>query len=95
MSELVERLRTVREKIIRITEERRLLRERIAALGATERERIQQLDVLQARVAELEKENEVLRASRSPQASTDTLGTKQRIDELVNEIDRCLELLNT
>ncbi|MCB9169119.1 MAG: hypothetical protein H6594_02075 [Flavobacteriales bacterium] len=95
MSELVERLRSIREKMVRVIEERRELRERLAALNATDRERIQQLDVLRARVAELEKENEVLRASRTPRTGPDTLGTKQRIDELVNEIDHCLELLNT
>ncbi len=47
--------------------------------------------VLQARIAELEKENEVLRSARATAA--DRSGTKERIDELVSEIDRCLALL--
>jgi hypothetical protein len=45
-------------------------------------------------VNELEKENEVLRDSaRSAQSAKADPGPKERIDRLVAEIDRCLELL--
>lgn len=56
-------------------------------------------EVLRARIMELEQENEVLRAVKAtPQDKSgvagDRTGSKERIDELVIEIDRCLALLN-
>lgn len=56
-------------------------------------------DVLRARIAELEQENEVLRtvkatAPAEPGNAGDRSGSKERIDELVIEIDRCLALLH-
>jgi hypothetical protein len=48
--------------------------------------------VLQQRVAELEKENEVLRNTKAAHEAA-VPGAKERIDELVQEIDRCLELI--
>jgi hypothetical protein len=56
-------------------------------------------EVLRARITELEQENEVLRAVKaanleSSGAVNDRSGSKERIDELVIEIDRCLALLN-
>jgi cell division protein FtsB len=50
-------------------------------------------EVLQARVTELEHENEVLRTVKAAPAASDRSGSKERIDELVIEIDRCLALL--
>jgi hypothetical protein len=45
-------------------------------------------------VAELERENGVLRKARSAEQGAAAAGTKERIDELVHEIDRCLALLS-
>jgi hypothetical protein len=50
-------------------------------------------EVLQARLSELEQENEVLRTVKAAPAASDRSGSKERIDELVIEIDRCLALL--
>lgn len=50
-------------------------------------------EVLRARLTELEQENEVLRTVKAAPASGDRSGSKERIDELVIEIDRCLALL--
>jgi hypothetical protein len=44
-------------------------------------------------VAGLEQENEVIRMARSLPAGQGREEAKQRIDELVDEIDRCLRLI--
>lgn len=74
-------------------------RERMtAAIEASEkhaREANREKDVLKARIKELEQENEALRkAAASKVETTGREGTKEKIDELVNEIDQCLALLN-
>lgn len=51
-------------------------------------------EVLRARITELEQENEVLRAVKATPVARDRSGSKERIDELVIEIDRCLALLH-
>jgi len=55
-------------------------------------------EVLRARITELEQENEVLRTVKAAtpersESANDRSGSKERIDELVIEIDRCLALL--
>ena len=51
-------------------------------------------EMLKARVAELERENEVLRSTKSAESKLGDPGTKEKIDELVNEIDRGLALIS-
>ena len=94
MSEQAERLRSVYEKVEVLLQQRNDLRAQLDRIGSAERQQGQRLAVLEARVAELEKENEVLRTSKPSNEGEGVQGTKQRIDELVNEIDRCLALLN-
>ena len=91
MSELAERIRAARTQVQALHRDRA----RAASLEAELRDRQRAADVLQARIAELERENEVLRSAKAaPPVAIDRSGTKERIDELVNEIDRCLALLN-
>ncbi|MBK6628086.1 MAG: hypothetical protein IPJ87_08015 [Flavobacteriales bacterium] len=94
MSELVERLRSVHDRVAQLLRQHRELRAQLDRIGSSERESGQRIAVLETRIAELEKENEVLRTAKARQGSEEGQGTKQRIDELVNEIDRCLALLN-
>ncbi|MBV6405116.1 MAG: hypothetical protein IT228_15050 [Flavobacteriales bacterium] len=94
MSDLVERLRTVHDRVAQLLRQYRELRAQVDRVGSAERELVQRVAVLEARIAELEKENEVLRTFQARQGAGEGQGTKQRIDELVNEIDHCLALLN-
>lgn len=69
----------------------------LSALGAAEariRERERENDVLNARIKELEQEVEVLRHAKAAAVAPEREGTKEKINELVHEIDRCLALLN-
>lgn len=94
MSELVERIRSARTTVQRLKSERTRAQATISAMESDLRDRRRAEDVLHARIAELERENEVLRSVKAAPAADDRSGTKEKIDELVQEIDRCLALLN-
>jgi hypothetical protein len=49
--------------------------------------------VLKARIRDMEQEIADLRAAHQAQLAERRAGTKEKIDELVIEIDRCLALL--
>ncbi|HMU14203.1 MAG: hypothetical protein JST41_04055 [Bacteroidetes bacterium] len=97
MSDLAPRLRQVHARVEGLLKDR----DRSASehLGLVEqlRELKRSDEVLRARIEELEREIAVLRAVQTVPhgngATGDRSGTKERIDELVSEIDRCLALL--
>jgi chromosome segregation ATPase len=93
MNTLTDRLLAIQEKMTRLMRDHEILRRKASELDAEARESHRKAEVLKARVAELERENEVLRQGRSAGGGTTGPGTKERIDELVNEIDQCLALL--
>ncbi len=95
MSTLIERLNAVKEHVTRLVQEHDRLRERITVYEREAQEHRRMSDVLNTRISELERENEVLReAAEQAKSLSARPGSKERIDELVAEIDRCLELLN-
>ena len=93
MNTLTDRLHTVQERVARLVRDHKTLRERAAELETASREHQRTSEVLSARVAELERENEVLRKAKPAINGPSVPGTKERIDELVHEIDRCLALI--
>ena len=93
MSTLTDRLQQVQEHVARLVNEHKSLRERAVELETSSRDHQRTNEVLTARVAELERENEVLRKTRPVENELSAPGAKERIDELVNEIDRCLALI--
>jgi chromosome segregation ATPase len=93
MTTLTDRLHKVQEQVARLVSEHKALRERATELETASRDHQRTSEVLTARVAELEKENEVLRKVKSEHEGLVGTGSKERIDELVNEIDRCLALI--
>lgn len=95
MSELAERIRNVHTHVERLLHERDRLTGTTASLEADLREHQRNSDVLNARLEEMERENEVLRAVKHTPSVDHGTGTKERIDDLVIEIDRCLALLTT
>lgn len=94
MEGLLERLGEARAKVRGLWEERARTGTAMAEFEARSRRWNREADVLKARIQELEQENEVLRTAKSPQSGGEREGTKEQIDELVNEIDQCLALLN-
>lgn len=93
MNTLTDRLHKVQEQVARVVSEHKALRIRAAELETANHDHQRTAQVLTARVSELEKENEVLRKVKSEHEGLVGTGSKERIDELVNEIDRCLALI--
>lgn len=93
MGEWADRISKARTRVGELLADQDQLKATATKLEAELRERERTLEVLKARVTELERENEVLRTVRPAARTADRAGTKERIDELVHEIDRCLELL--
>lgn len=95
MNTLTDRLQAIQERVTRLVRDHEQLRKKATDLDAEARDNHRKAEVLKARVAELERENEVLRKGRSTDGGTNAPGTKERIDELVHEIDHCLALLKS
>lgn len=87
------RLTTILYQTERLVAERNELKARVQRLDGELGDLRRSEEVLRARVAELERENGVLRKARSAEQGVAAAGTKERIDELVQEIDRCLALI--
>jgi predicted RNase H-like nuclease (RuvC/YqgF family) len=94
MNTQVERLQAAQAQVSRFTREHVALRKRVVSLESDVQDHQRMVDMLKARVSELERENEVLRSAKSAESRQGDPGTKEKIDELVNEIDRCLALIN-
>jgi len=94
MNTMTDRLRAAQERITRLIREYDTLRKRTAELEAEAHDHQRMDEVLKARVEELERENEVLRKAKPAASGSSEPGTKEKIDELVHEIDRCLALIN-
>ncbi len=94
MNTLVERLQAAKEQLSRFSRAHADLRQRAHSLESQVQDHRRMADMLKARVAELERENEVLRSTKAAESRLGDPGTKEKIDELVNEIDRCLALIS-
>lgn len=94
MRTLTERLHAVHLRVDRLVKDHRKLVEEHTALESRTHEHQRTMEVLRARVAELERENEVLQRARNAEGRTPAPVQKEKIDELVHEIDRCLALMN-
>jgi chromosome segregation ATPase len=95
MTTLHSRLDAIKEQVARLVRSHEELLARVAEQEKEVREQQHTCAMLRARVTELERENEGLRkAERTTGGGAAAPGSKERIDELVAEIDRCLELLN-
>lgn len=94
MSELIDRLRGIQGKVTKLIKERDELMQRVTKLIAEQRDQGSMTATLNTRIAALERENEVLRTASSFKGEEQGRPeAKQRIDELVKEIDGCLALL--
>jgi chromosome segregation ATPase len=94
MKTLADRLHAAHEQVSRIVRDQAALRKRVVDLEQQVQDSQRLSEVLKARVAELEREIEVLRKAKPAESGLEAPGTKEKIDELVNEIDRCLALIS-
>ncbi|MCO6483695.1 MAG: hypothetical protein J5I62_12975 [Flavobacteriales bacterium] len=94
MEGLLERIRAARAKVKQLQADRAQMVAAVEASEARAREGGREQEVLKARIKELEQENEVLRTAMASAKGQEREGTKEKIDELVKEIDQCLALLN-
>ncbi len=85
----------IRELSRRLIEDRDALREKLQTLSQERDSLKDTLDRKQARLAELEEENQNLKIAKSLNGTGEPAEAKQKINELVREIDRCIALLNT
>lgn len=92
MEKVIEEIRELSKRLI---EDRDALRKEFLALSQ-ERDSLQEaLNHQQAQIAELEEENQHLKIAKSLNGTGEPAEAKQKINELVREIDRCIALLNT
>jgi chromosome segregation ATPase len=94
MNTLAGRLGELQQRIARLVRDHGMLRAKVSKLEAEALEHQRMCEVLKSRVMELERENEVLRSNKTASGGPVPPGTKEKIDELVQEIDHCLALLN-
>ena len=94
MKTLTGRLAELQQRIARLVQDHGSLQRKVVDLEAEALEHQRMCEVLKARVTELERENEVLRSNKAASGGPVVPGTKEKIDELVQEIDHCLALLN-
>ncbi|MCC6839333.1 MAG: hypothetical protein IT230_04165 [Flavobacteriales bacterium] len=95
MERLLERIGKARTEAKQLQAERHRLRVAVVAAEGRVHQAAREREVLSARIKELEQENEVLRKAAASFGAPSREGTKERIDELVQEIDQCLALMNS
>lgn len=93
MESLMERLVAARKQVGNLLGERMRTAAAMEGLEARIQDQGREAAVLRARIQELEQEAEVLHTNQAPATGPGREGSKEKIDELVSEIDRCLELL--
>lgn len=94
MEGLLERIGAARAAVKHLQAERGRLAAALEAMEARAREGGREQEVLKARIKELVQENEALRTALASVKEPERDGAKEKIDELVKEIDECLALLN-
>lgn len=95
METVKERLLALQQQVVRLAGDHKALKQQAQATMREAHDLQRRCETLTARVSELERENEVLRKARPATNGPAGTATKERIDELVKEIDRCMALINT
>lgn len=94
MEGLLERIGIAHTQVRRMHGEHRRLQLAVEAAEGLVHEAGREKEVLIARIKELEQENEVLRKAAVPIKAHGREEDRDKIDELVREIDQCLALMN-
>src|SRR5690606_8857850 len=95
METLKDRLLALQQRVARLVVDHAALKQEAANATKEAQDLQRRCATLMARVSELERENEVLRKARPASSGSAVTGTKERIDDLVKEIDHCMALIRT
>lgn len=95
MDSLQQRLQSVRGKVMRLVETNRLMAKELEVLKA-ENEQLKQTAELQKNaLAELKDQNKMIKLAKEMSGgSDDHKALKMKINDLVRDIDKCIDLLN-
>lgn len=94
MKEVLQTVDDIEFKIRQLIIELQRIKEENGRLSTDLVKERQLVDTLKSRITKLEDENKVLRIAQTLTTGIDTTDTKNQIDQLVREIDKCISLLN-
>ncbi len=90
-----ERLVAIHEKVQRLLEENRTVKERNEELEGRYSELEKTIEVQKNTIVELTERNKMIKLAKNLSLSgSDSFDIKIKINEMVREIDRCIDLLN-
>lgn len=95
METLEQRLIQIRAKVEKLLEENRLLKEENAKLSKTQSGLEKTIELQKNTISELIERNKLIKLAKNLSLSgSDSFDVKIKINEMVREIDRCIDLLN-
>jgi DNA repair ATPase RecN len=94
MEKVEQIINTLSEKIKRLVEENKTLKQRVSELTSESSTYRSLSEEREKALMNLESKSQVLTAARHLEHKSDPDRVKGKIDELVREIDKCINLLN-
>lgn len=95
MESLEERLLAIKSKVLKLLAENEQLKTENAALSESHSELKKTIDLQKNTIAELTERNKMIKLAKNLSLSaSDGFDVKIKINEMVKEIDRCIDLLN-
>jgi regulator of replication initiation timing len=95
MDNLAQRLLEIRRKVEVVLSENRALKEENLQLAERLQEAEKRVELQKNTLSELTEQNKLIKLAKNfPATGTDNFEMKIKINELVREIDRCIDLLN-
>ena len=95
MDNLAQRLSEIRRKVEVVLSENRTLKEENKLLSERLQEAEKRVELQKNTLTELTEQNKLIKLAKNfPATGTDQFEMKIKINELVREIDRCIDLLN-
>lgn len=95
MQGIEQRLAAIKEKVGNLLQENLRLKEEVQSLTQTLEERERTIEIQKNTIAGLTERNKMIKLAKNLSLSgSDSFDVKIKINELVREIDRCIDLLN-
>lgn len=95
MQGIEQRLAAIKEKVGNLLQENLHLKEEVQSLTQTLEERERTIEIQKNTIAGLTERNKMIKLAKNLSLSgSDSFDVKIKINELVREIDRCIDLLN-
>ncbi|MFN5251583.1 MAG: hypothetical protein ACOVQJ_07525 [Bacteroidia bacterium] len=95
MQGIEQRLAAIKEKVGNLLQENLRLKEEVQSLTQTLEERERTIEIQKNTIGGLTERNKMIKLAKNLSLSgSDSFDVKIKINELVREIDRCIDLLN-